>query len=58
MRFVLGTNTFGAGDEHVQAGDEHFSAGDERVENVRSSVSDTHTDSYQRIPNRIYVKWR
>ena len=43
MHFVLGTNTFGTGDERVRPGDEHFSAGDERVENVRSSVSDTHT---------------
>ena len=49
-------NTFGAGDERVQAGDEHFSTGGERVENACSNVRDTHTASYQRIPNRIYVE--
>ena len=41
--------------ERVHPEDEHFSAGDERVENARSSVSHTHTASYQRLRNRIYV---
>ena len=39
MSFVLGMNTFGAGDECVRAGDEHFSAGDERIENTRLSIN-------------------
>ena len=45
---ALETNVFWAGDEH-------FSAGDQRVENgIRTS--DTHTASYQRLPNRLYVE--
>ena len=38
---VPGTNTFGAGDEHVHIGNEHFSAGEECIENARLSVNDT-----------------
>ena len=56
MHFVLGMNAFGAGDERIRGGDERFSAGDERIENARSSVGDTQTASYQRIPNKIYVE--
>ena len=63
MHFVLETNTFGTGDEHVWAGDEciwagdeHFSAKDEGIENVCSSVSHTRTTSYQQIPNRVNVE--
>ena len=56
IRITLQTSMFIASDERVRVGDEHFNDGDERVENARSSVSDTHTASYQRIPNRIYVE--
>ena len=39
----------------LRAGNEHFSAGDESVENT-FQTSATHTASYQRLPNRTYVK--
>ena len=41
-RFVLETNTFGAGDK--------------LVENAHSNFSHTHTASYERLPNRTYVE--
>ena len=33
-----------------------FHTGDKHVENARSTFSHIHTASYQRIPNRTYVK--
>ena len=58
IRITLPTNRFITSGEHIlcwgqvlltleanafRAGNEYFSAGDERIENVRSSFSDTHT---------------
>ena len=49
MHLSLGTNAFFAGDidENGHSGGEHFGTEDKRIENERSSVSDTHTASYQ-----------
>ena len=56
MHFVLQMYSFGAGDECLCAGDEHFSAKDERVENAHSNFTHAHRASYQRLPNKTYIK--